>query len=229
MLNCTAARGALAATVTSILLLGMVAASEAHASTLWACVKKNGSAHVFRRKPRCKRGESRLSWNSRGPAGKNGTSGARGVPGAAGAPGQPQKALAFSVGSEAAIVPPALTTVFSSAGVTVRLSCSSALTSSSAALEAAGSGRVESGQVNSTSEGKATEELQRSVWDASLSSTGVPFARLKTNFTAPAGNVAHVNASIATSSAVVVIDAFLSVGFSSPGCQARGIAYSIPL
>ena len=226
-------RGAVAAAGTAALLLAVLTASQAQASPLYACVKKNGSARVFRKKPKCKKGESRLSWNKVGPAGKNGrngAAGAKGAPGSGGPRGQPQKAVAFNVGSEAALVPSVLTTAFSLDGVTVRLSCHAGISFNNTALEAAaGSGLVESGQVNSNSEGGATEQTQQSVWDNTLVASGVPFAKLITNLTAPAGNMAHVNASIATPSSVIVIDAFLSVGFSTPECQARGIAYSIPV
>ncbi len=225
-------RGALAIAVASTLLIGMLAASRAQASTLYACVKKNGSAHIFRRKPRCRKGESRLRWNTVGPARKNGLKGAtgsNGASGASGAPGQPQRALAFNIGSEGALVPPVLTTAFSMDGVTVRLSCHAGISFNDATLEAAaGSGLVESGQLNSNSEGGATEQVQRSVWDETLGPGGVPFAKLSTNLSAPAGNITHVNASITTAGSVVVIDAFLSVGFSSPECQTRGAAFDIP-
>ena len=66
--------------LTAMLLI----ASQASAGTLYACVKKGGSAHIFSKKPKCKRGESKLSWNTVGPAGRNGSPGAGGKEGAAG-------------------------------------------------------------------------------------------------------------------------------------------------
>src|SRR5882757_6581991 len=79
------------ATLTSgaALMLSTVAtAPQADAATLYACVKKNGNARVFTRRPKCKRHESRLSWNTSGPAGRNGLNAANGSPGAGGAAGR---------------------------------------------------------------------------------------------------------------------------------------------
>jgi hypothetical protein len=78
------------------LVAALATASQARAATYYACVKKNGSAHVYTNKPRCRRGEKLLSWNSIGPAGRNGrngtngengTNGANGADGETGAPG----------------------------------------------------------------------------------------------------------------------------------------------
>jgi len=71
-----------------ISLLAMLAiAPQAGATTYYACVKKNGAAHIYTKKPKCRRGESKLSWNSRGPAGRNGKNGANGANGKNGANG----------------------------------------------------------------------------------------------------------------------------------------------
>jgi hypothetical protein len=71
-----------------ISLLAMLAmAPQAGATTYYACVKKNGAAHIYTKKPKCRRGESKLSWNSRGPAGRNGKNGANGANGKNGASG----------------------------------------------------------------------------------------------------------------------------------------------
>jgi hypothetical protein len=83
-----ARRGAFGVAIAAALLLGLLAASQAQASTLYACVKKNGTAHIYSKKPKCKKGETKLSWNSAGPKGttgpngKNGTNGTNGVNGA---------------------------------------------------------------------------------------------------------------------------------------------------
>jgi hypothetical protein len=61
---------------------------QAHAGTLYACVKKNGNARLFSRRPKCKRHESRLSWSTSGPAGRNGLNGSGGAPGKDGAAGR---------------------------------------------------------------------------------------------------------------------------------------------
>jgi hypothetical protein len=74
-------RGTLAAAAIISLLVALGTASQASAATYYACVKKNGSARIYAKKPKCKRGEKKLSWNSPGPAGKNGTSGINGANG----------------------------------------------------------------------------------------------------------------------------------------------------
>jgi hypothetical protein len=66
------------------LFAALATASQAGAATYYACVKRNGSAHVFAKKPKCKRGESKISWNSQGPAGRNGLNGINGAPGSNG-------------------------------------------------------------------------------------------------------------------------------------------------
>ncbi|HWG07456.1 MAG TPA: hypothetical protein VN672_00455 [Solirubrobacteraceae bacterium] len=74
----------LVAAATISLFAALATASQAGAATYYACVKKNGSAHVYAKKPKCKKGESKLSWNSRGPAGKDGVSGKNGANGSNG-------------------------------------------------------------------------------------------------------------------------------------------------
>jgi hypothetical protein len=83
-----ARRGVLAAAITTALLIGLLAASQAQASTLYACVKKNGTAHLYSKKPKCKKGEKKINWNNTGPAGKNGANGSNGGAGAGGAAGK---------------------------------------------------------------------------------------------------------------------------------------------
>jgi hypothetical protein len=87
--------GLLAALAVS-LLAAFATASHAGAATYYACVKKHGAAHIYTKKPKCKKGEGRLSWDNVGPAGKkgsrgvsgeNGTNGTNGAVGATGAPG----------------------------------------------------------------------------------------------------------------------------------------------
>src|SRR6185312_11709382 len=76
-----------AATAGAFLISALAVVPQASASTLYACVKKNGSAHVYSKKPKCKKGESKLSWNTAGPAGKNGANGTNGANGANGVNG----------------------------------------------------------------------------------------------------------------------------------------------
>jgi hypothetical protein len=71
---------------TGALVLPAVAiVPQANAATIYACVKKGtGSARFTSKRAKCRKGETRLSWNSLGPAGP---AGSRGAPGAQGAPG----------------------------------------------------------------------------------------------------------------------------------------------
>jgi hypothetical protein len=80
---------ALAPSAAALLIGALAVAPQADASTLYACVKKNGNARIFHKKPRCARHESALSWNTPGPAGRTGANGANGAPGAAGRDGAP--------------------------------------------------------------------------------------------------------------------------------------------
>jgi hypothetical protein len=69
----------------TLLLVSLCATPAANASTLYACLKKHAaSVHVFTKKPKCDRGETRLSWNTSGPAGPKGSNGANGTNGANG-------------------------------------------------------------------------------------------------------------------------------------------------
>jgi hypothetical protein len=70
------------------LLLGVLAAApQADAGTIFACLKKNGSARLSTKTLTCKKGESKLSWNTEGKSGSSGTNGPAGVTGAAGPKG----------------------------------------------------------------------------------------------------------------------------------------------
>ncbi len=86
---------ALAGAAAALMLCSLGAATEAQASTLYACVEKNGSAHVYAKKPKCKKGESKLSWNTTGPAGKNGANGSNGASGANGSNGANGAAVGY--------------------------------------------------------------------------------------------------------------------------------------
>jgi hypothetical protein len=81
--------GQLAVALAALALLTLAVASSAGASTLYACVnKRTGVARLFSYKPRCKRGQERLSWNTVGPAGKNGATGKNGAAGKNGSTGK---------------------------------------------------------------------------------------------------------------------------------------------
>jgi len=71
----------------SPVIFALAMTPQADASTVYACVKKGGNAHVFTKKPKCKKGEAKVSWNSEGPAGKTGSSGANGSNGTNGTAG----------------------------------------------------------------------------------------------------------------------------------------------
>jgi hypothetical protein len=84
-INRTAVATLAAAALTAFLLAG---ASRAEASTIFACVKKHaGTARIVSRTAKCKKGETKLSWNSQGPRGANGSGGAAGLPGTPGSQG----------------------------------------------------------------------------------------------------------------------------------------------
>jgi hypothetical protein len=72
----------------ALLLALLAAAPQAEAATIYACVKKsNGTARIVTKTTKCKKGETKLSWNTVGPAGKNGTNGTNGATGKEGSPG----------------------------------------------------------------------------------------------------------------------------------------------
>ncbi len=79
------------AAVAALLLATIAAAAPAEASTLYACIKKDGTARILTKKPRCKHGETNLSWNTTGPRGQNGASGVNGVSGKEGPAGKEGK------------------------------------------------------------------------------------------------------------------------------------------
>jgi hypothetical protein len=81
-------RSGAAVVVLSLSLAGLGGASQAQATTIYACVKtRSGSVRLVTRTARCRRGEYRLYWNSDGPAGRNGVQGATGPRGATGSRG----------------------------------------------------------------------------------------------------------------------------------------------
>ena len=67
----------------ALLLATAILATDANAgaTTYYACVKKNGAARVSKKKLRCRKGESRLSWRSTGSPGRNGVNGLAGKDG----------------------------------------------------------------------------------------------------------------------------------------------------
>lgn len=84
-------RSALTAVLTAsaLLLSGLAAAPRAGAATLYACVKKKGGAARFvNARTNCRRGETKLSWNTQGVPGRNGSNGKNGAAGKNGTNGK---------------------------------------------------------------------------------------------------------------------------------------------
>jgi len=80
------ALAAVAATLATTVALLAALAPPAQAAMIYACVKKRtGAVRIVARTTRCRRGESRQSWNTTGPAGANGANGTNGTNGANGA------------------------------------------------------------------------------------------------------------------------------------------------
>lgn len=219
----------------ALLLAVFAAAPQAEASTLYACVKsKSGTARVFTKKPKCKKGESKISWNTTGPAGKNGANGANGSNGTngkegkEGAAGQPQSAVPFNQSIEPEFLTEKFASLFTLGGVSVRLNCSNAFVLNVVSLEASGPAgtRVESGMVDERAnhKGEPTAAVQQLLYNLAVGSD-TRFSSLATNGSGEVANAGHVNATITTPTAVVVIDAYIEVG---PHCVASGMAFSIP-
>lgn len=236
------ALAACAALMTAVL----AAAPQAQAaSTLFACVKKTGAARVFSKKPKCKKGETLLSWNSTGAAGKNGVNGINGTNGSAGAPGkegtagkdgtegaagQPQKATTFSATLAASFESPPSAALFNLAGASAKLVCFNFIGNFSF-IEATGpaTSRAETGMVATDTSGKSPEVAQEPVQDIALTTSFSPIIKLSSNTKEPLANIAHVNGSITTPTGVVLWDAFLRTGPNPAGCTIHGTALTVPL
>jgi hypothetical protein len=73
----------------ALLLAVLAAAPQAEAATIYACAKKKGGAvRVVSKKAKCKKSETKLSWNTNGPGGKNGANGLNGSNGKDGVQGK---------------------------------------------------------------------------------------------------------------------------------------------
>ncbi len=94
-----------------LLLTALATAPWADAATIYVCVKKsNGAMRLVSKSTKCKHGETKLSWNTEGPAGKNGTNGVNGLGGKEGKQGNEGKAGANGAvaGFSAALEEPVL-------------------------------------------------------------------------------------------------------------------------
>lgn len=150
------ATAALAATG-GMLLAACASATNADASTIYACVKKDRILRVSTRRPRCGHGATLLSWNRMGPTGRNGASGKTGpagktgatgktgAGGAAGAQGQPQQAVKFAAGLTAGGAPAAL---FSADGLAYTLGCNTVASQVVGAVDAGGATAQSYGQAS---------------------------------------------------------------------------------
>jgi hypothetical protein len=84
----TKRRGALLLAAAGLLAAVLVITAQSSASNIYACVKKSGAARISKTKPKCRKGEKKLTWSTRGPAGTTGANGASGSAGAEGAAGK---------------------------------------------------------------------------------------------------------------------------------------------
>jgi hypothetical protein len=76
----------------ALLTVTFVAAPQADASTIYACVKKkSGGVRIVSNKTKCRKSELKLSWSSSGRSGANGKNGASGPQGSTGKEGAPGK------------------------------------------------------------------------------------------------------------------------------------------
>jgi hypothetical protein len=217
--------------VASLLIAAFAATSSASAATIYACQKKKGGTiHLVTKKAKCKKGETKISWNTTGPAGKNGTNGTNGASGKDGAPGQPQKAVTFKVVSEAPLLGENLTSIFTLSGVSVRVKCFNVLLANGVTLEATGPAgtQAESGMVDSRANNtEETQAFQRLVYNVAVS-TNTVFGELVTNGSGEIANVGHINATITAPGAVILISAFVKVAGNPEACTVSGAALSIP-
>ena len=85
----TATRGLVALAGAVVLtLLALATAPLADATTIYACVKKQGHAlRLVSRTTKCKKAEAKTSWNTQGPRGRAGANGVVGITGVSGATG----------------------------------------------------------------------------------------------------------------------------------------------
>jgi hypothetical protein len=74
----------------ALLVSAAIHATEvsAGATTYYACVNKSGAARISKKRLRCRKGESRLSWRSTGAPGRNGLNGLSGAAGRDGVNGR---------------------------------------------------------------------------------------------------------------------------------------------
>ena len=139
-----------------MLLAACASATNADASTIYACVRKDRILRVSTKRPRCRHGAMLLSWNKIGPTGRNGATGKTGPAGktgatgktgggAAGTPGQPQQAVKFAAGLSVGAAPAAL---FSADGLAYTLTCNTVASQVVGAVDAGGATAQSYGQAS---------------------------------------------------------------------------------
>ena len=90
MTNAIPGRGQVVIGALLALLVSLTLATRAEAKTYYTCVaKKSGAIRFVGSKTKCRKSETKISFNSTGQNGKNGANGATGAPGATGATGAP--------------------------------------------------------------------------------------------------------------------------------------------
>lgn len=221
--------GLLATVGASLLLIALGTAGSAGAATIYACQKKKGGTiRIVSAKAKCnKKTETKISWNTEGPAGKNGANGTNGTNGAA---GQPQTAVHFEAALAASIEAPTKT-LFEIDGVTVRMECLNFIASFDFIEASAPTGsHAETGMVVTKEKGEASEIAQEPVVSVALTPTFTKIATLASNLKEPYANISHLDGSIATPTGVVVLDAYMKAlrPTEPSACTASGVAFGIP-
>jgi hypothetical protein len=223
-------------------------ASQSQAAQIHACYKaRSGKVRIVGKKKKCHKGEKKLSWNTRGPAGRNGANGTNGTNGrngtngangTAGAPGQPQTAITFSKTlSVPGIFEGESAPLFSlpEASVSAQLACNNVILNIGTVEAKAPSGSLAvAGMAVNNAKGYPPESRQTLVAAPGLNPTSfTTIATLVSNAKEENSeesytNNAHLSGSITTPTEVVLIDAFFQVGPNPSACTARGVAFSIP-
>lgn len=218
----------------SLMLAGTFAAQRAGAATYAACIakkgKKKGQVRIVSAKKKCRKSERKISWNSSGVPGTPGTPGTPGANGQNGVPGQPQKATSFSVASDVVFLGSKFTQAFTLGDVSVRMACSNALVANIVAVQATGpaGSTAQTGMVATRLDNSATQAAQSAVQSKGVA-TNTEIVTLVSNSAGELTNIGYVHGSIVTPTQVVVFDAYVRVGPSSPtACQLKGSAFAIP-
>jgi hypothetical protein len=233
----TRRQGAVLVVLGALLLSALSLAAQANASTIYACVKKKtGAARIVNQKLKCKKGESKLSWNTEGPAGKNGSNGANGSNGigSEGPAGQPQKAFKFSAGENSSGSPTPIA-LFSADGINYTFVCQVSFIFPFGYVDAAGSpgtsyasaifGRPQGSET--TKEDVKTEVNVRTIGatQEAIAYTGLTGA----NKASELEQYGMWTVTVEGPTSMTWIHLWMDTGASSgPTCQVHGTAISVP-